>query len=84
MSLALDYIRSRFDNAERGFSILTGMMSDRRLSLKHETLEDLLMVKVNHGNWTEQERNEILQRALDSYMSTRRKVQLEVDSEEAF
>ena len=69
---------------ERGFSILTGMMSDRRLSLKHETLEDLLMVKVNHGNWTEQEQNEILQRALDSYMSTRRKVQLEVDSEEAF
>ena len=34
---------------ERGFSILTGMMSDRRLSLKHETLEDLLMVKVNRG-----------------------------------
>lgn len=59
---------------ESGFSVLTAMMSDRRLETKHDTLENLLLIKVNHRNWTAQQIDEILDDALQSYMSKRRKL----------
>eukprot|EP00795_Rhopilema_esculentum_P011494 gene11494-21711_t len=35
---------------ERAFSVLTSMLSDRRLSLHHETMEDLMLIKCNNKN----------------------------------
>ena len=58
---------------ECGFSILTSMLSDRRLSLNHNTMEDLLLIKANHHSWEELERDEILEDALKVFMSKRRK-----------
>jgi hypothetical protein len=62
---------------EAGFSMLTAMLSDRRLSLKHETMENLLMIKVNHLMWNDLERGEILEVALAKYMEKRRKIQID-------
>jgi len=64
---------------ERGFSILTNMLSDRRLLTNHETMEALLLIKGHNAIWTEQEREELIQSAVEIYISTasRRKVKLE-------
>jgi hypothetical protein len=45
---------------EKCFSQLSAMLSDRRLSLGHGTMEDLLMVKVNDLSWDSSEREEII------------------------
>ena len=59
---------------ECGFSILTSMLSDRRLSLNHNTMEDLLLIKANHLVWEEHERDDILEDALKLFMLKRRKL----------
>ena len=58
---------------ECGFSILTSMLSDRRLSLNHNTMEDLLLIKANHHAWEELEREKILEDALRAFLMKRRK-----------
>ncbi|XP_050411066.1 uncharacterized protein LOC126825422 [Patella vulgata] len=58
---------------EAGFSHLTGMLSDRRLSLHHSSMEDLLLIKINNLVWTEKERNAILESAVKSYISSKRR-----------
>lgn len=63
--------------AEKGFSQLTAMLSDRRLSMGVDTMDDLLLVKVNNLSWTVQERDEIIDMALENYMKTRRKLQID-------
>jgi hypothetical protein len=60
---------------ESGFSHLTALLNDRRLSTKHSTMENLLLLKVNNINWTEKDRDEIIDSALDDYMSKRRVLQ---------
>ena len=57
---------------ERAFSVLTLLLSDRRLSLHHETMEDLMLIKCNNKNWGCQEREDIIERALEICMSKRR------------
>ena len=37
---------------EAGFSQLTSMLSDRRPSLKHETMENLMIIKANHKSFS--------------------------------
>ena len=44
-----------YSTVECGFSMLTVMLSDRRLSLNHQTMEDLLVIKANHNAWTTKE-----------------------------
>ena len=45
---------SGFNTAvERAFSVLTLMLSDRRLSASHQVLEDRLVVKANDKNGTD-------------------------------
>ena len=53
---------------ERAFSVLTLMLSDRN----HETMEDLMLMNWNNKNWGCQEREDIIERALEIYMSKRR------------
>ena len=64
---------------EKGFSQLTTMLSDRRLSMKPITMENLMIIKVNHLTWSPEERDEIIERALEIYMQKkRRKMKLDV------
>ena len=61
---------------EGGFSILTAMLSDRRLSLRHDTMENMLMIKGNHRAWSPNDLEQIIDSALDSFMSKRRKCKM--------
>jgi hypothetical protein len=61
---------------EAGFSHLTAMLNDRRRSLSHDTMENLLLLKVNHLVLTDQEREEILQKALDEFLKPGQKRKL--------
>ena len=62
---------------EKGFSQLTAMLSDRRLSLVADTMEDLQVIRTNHLSWTEAERAELLETATTSNMASRRKLRVE-------
>ena len=53
---------------EGGFSQLTAMLLDRRLCLSHETMEDLLLIKTNDGVWTNSEREDIIETALQKFL----------------
>ena len=57
---------------ERVFSILTQMLSDRRLSMRHDLMENLLMISANDANWSNEEREALLRRAVDLYTEKRR------------
>ncbi len=58
---------------ERAFSTLTNILTDKRLSIKHKRMEQILIISSNDKNWTAQERNEIIERAVDIYLEKRRK-----------
>jgi hypothetical protein len=65
---------------EAGFSHLTAMLSDRRLSTSHNTMENLLLIKINDFSWTDQDREEIIDSAHENYMKKRRVMRLESGS----
>lgn len=62
---------------ERCFSILTMMMSDRRLNLTHDVLVDVMLIKCNNKNWTEVERCKIIEDAVKIYTGKRRSQQVD-------
>ena len=62
---------------EGGFSQLTCLLTDRRLSLNHNTMENLLLIKANHLAWSDTERSEIIEDALNKHMKTKRKLQID-------
>ncbi|KAL5016137.1 hypothetical protein ScPMuIL_005726 [Solemya velum] len=68
---------------ESGFSHLTCMLTDRRLSLNHSTMENLLLIKVNDFVWTQEEKEQILETALSKYTSTKRKRVIETNTPES-
>ena len=51
--------------AERTFNLLTTVISDRRLSMSHETMEGCMIIAGNSKAWTEQEKKEILKSATE-------------------
>ena len=59
---------------ERAFSLLSLLLSDRRLSLAHTTIEDLLVIDINDKLWTTQERENIILSAAEKYQATKRRV----------
>ena len=59
-------------SVERGFSILTMMLSDQRLSTSQEVLEERMIISANDKNWSDTERQEIIDVAIDAYMKKRR------------
>ena len=59
-------------SVERAFSTLTMMMGDRRLNLGDKTLEHSIIVKGNDKLWSDRERADLIERALEIYMSKRR------------
>ncbi len=65
-------------SVERGFSILTMMLSDHRLSTSQEVLEERMIISANDKNWSDTERQEIIDVAIDAYMKKRRLKQTEL------
>ena len=59
---------------ERAFSLLTLMLTDRRLSLAHDTIKDILTININDKLWTPQEREEIIKTATSKYENAKRRV----------
>ena len=64
-------------SVERAFSTLTNILSDKRMSSKHATLENLLPVKLNDKVWNDVEREEIIESALAIYLKKQRKRHLD-------
>ena len=54
----------------RSFSVLSLILSDRRLRSSHDVIDDIMG---NDKNWSENEREEIIERALAIYMRKNRK-----------
>ena len=57
---------------ERALSILSLILSDRRLSISHKMMERCIMIAANDSNWSKSEREQLIQRAVDLYMEKRR------------
>ena len=57
---------------ERSFSILTMILSDRRLSLQHQVMEDLMVIKCNDRNWNKEEKQNIIKKSIEIYFQKRR------------
>ena len=59
-------------SVERAFSVLTLILSDRRLALRHDTIRNLMLIKCNDRNWSFDEKEQIIHNALDAYFEKRR------------
>ena len=59
---------------ERSFSILTAVMTDRRLKLKHDTINMTLRIYSNDKLWSQEERDEIIKRAVDIQRKKKKKM----------
>ena len=51
-------------SVEHTFSILTNMLSDRHLLVKHRRMESILIIGANYKNWTVKERGGFSKRYL--------------------
>ena len=61
---------------ERTFSLLATLLNDRWLSIQHDTMEDCLLIAANSSNWSEQEKEEILNKAVEKYLQKKRKTKI--------
>ena len=62
---------------ESGFSRLTALLSDRRLSMAHSTMEAYMLIQINHTVWDEKELKEILDTAVNNFKLKKRKKKME-------
>ena len=46
---------------ERAFPTLTQMITDRHISLNHKSIEDIVIIIFNDANWTEKEKEDIIE-----------------------
>ena len=53
---------------EKAFSLLTLLLTDKRLSMKHATMQSILVININDKIWTETEREDIFSLAVDKYL----------------
>ena len=67
---------------EIGFSILTMMLSDRRLKTLHNLINFRIILKIKDKNWRGTERSEMLQQALEIYLSKNRRKKLTIKKDE--
>ena len=56
----------RNSTVEGGFNHLTALLTDCRLSMSHELMKDLMLIKTNHQLWTAAERDDIIEMILIS------------------
>ena len=48
------------------------MLTDRRLSLNHGSMEMMVIIKINDYSWSESERDSIIEEATEKYLEKRR------------
>ena len=65
---------------ERGFSMLTNILTNWHLKMSHSILENLTLIRCNDSIWLDYEQNEIIQSAAGIHFAKQRK--LRVDGEE--
>ena len=53
---------------ERAFNILRTILSDRRLSMSHKTMENCMLIAGSERNWSKEEKEQLIIRAVDLYM----------------
>lgn len=58
---------------ERTFSVVTNVLADKRLLMHHDTLKDALVVYGNDRLWSREERDEIIDRAIQIYLQKKRR-----------
>ena len=58
---------------ERGFSLLSNVLTDRRLRISHKAMENCLLIAANDCNFGEDDKCKIIKNAVDVYLSTKRK-----------
>jgi hypothetical protein len=68
---------------ESGFSRLTTMLTDKRLSMSHDTMERILRISINDSQWNESERTWIHNQALSTFEERKRKRRMEAQEESA-
>lgn len=61
---------------EKAFSTLTTLLTDRRLTMSHSTMEDCMVISGNSSVWTEKEKEQILDGATKKYLQKRRKTKV--------
>ena len=61
---------------ERAFSLLTLLLTDRRLSLSDETISDLMTINVNDKLWTPNEKSSIIKSAAEAYENAKRRIRV--------
>ncbi len=60
-------------SVERTFSVLTNILSDKRLSLTHKAMNENMIVYGNHKLWSKEEKDEIIERAVQIYLQSKRR-----------
>ena len=62
---------------ERAFSTLIQIITDHNISLKHKSIEDIMRIKYNDANWTEKEKEDIIEWAQEIYCEKRQRKRLD-------
>lgn len=60
-------------SVERTFSVVTNILSDKRLSMRHNTTNEALIIYGNDSLWSTEEREAILDRAVEIYLESKRR-----------
>lgn len=58
---------------KRGFSKLTTLLTDKRLSMSHSSMENCLLIAANATSFSTEERNDIIKSAVAKYLNKRRR-----------
>ena len=66
-------IGSSNSTVERGFSKLTTLLTDKRLSMSHSSMENCLLIAANATSFSSEERNDIIKSAVAKYLNKRRR-----------
>ena len=53
---------------ERGFSLLSNILTDKRLRISHKAMENCLLVAANSVNFTSPERDQIINDTVNKYL----------------
>ena len=58
---------------ERAIILLTTLLNDRRHNMQHDMTEGCFLIAGSNSNWSEQEKEEILNKAFEKYLQKKRK-----------
>ena len=61
---------------ERAFSLLTTLLNNCQLNMRHGTMKDYFLIAGNNSNWSKQVKEEILNKAVEKYLQKKRKTKI--------